>query len=66
MRAINLANAELCLAIANAARFEMDLYKTDERDVRFQYDYQMSHPRLDSEGVRAVVKGRYEAVLGNQ
>ena len=48
---INLANAIFCLAIATAAGYDMALYKTDETNVRFQYDYQKSHPRLDSMGV---------------
>ena len=55
---INLANAELCLAIATAAQYEMELFETDESDVKFQHDYQISHPRLDSKGVKVLVKGR--------
>ena len=55
---INLANAILCLAIATAARYDMELSETDETDVRFQHDYQISHPRLDSKGVRATAKGK--------
>ena len=55
---INLANAEITLAIAKAVMYDMELYETDERDVKFQYDYQISMPRLDSKGIRAVVKGK--------
>ena len=55
---INVANAILCLAIATVTRYDMNLYKTDETDVRFQHDYQISHPRLDSKGVRAILKGK--------
>lgn len=55
---INLAHAELYLTIAAVARFDMTLFETDERDVKFQHDYQVAHPRLDSKGVRAMVLGR--------
>ena len=55
---INLANAEMCLALAVLADYEMRLFETDERDVKFQHDYQISHPRLDTKGVRVVVEGR--------
>ena len=54
----NLANAELCLMIAALAEYDMKLFETDESDVKFQHDYQISHPRLDSLGVRAVVERR--------
>jgi cytochrome P450 len=59
---INLANAVLCLAIATAAKYDMHLFETDEKDVRFQYDFQISHPRLDSKGVRATVKGKAASI----
>jgi cytochrome P450 len=52
---INLANAEMCMVLAAVARYDMELFETDEDDVRFQYDYHVSSPKLDSEGVRAVV-----------
>ena len=55
---INLAHAELYLTIAAVARFDMTLFETDERDVKFQHDYQVAHPRLDSKGIRAMVLGR--------
>ncbi|KAF2649416.1 cytochrome P450 [Lophiostoma macrostomum CBS 122681] len=52
---INLANAEMCMAIAAVARYEMELFETDEDDVKFLHDYHVSHPRLGSKGVRAKV-----------
>lgn len=55
---INLAHAELFLAIAAVARYDMKLFMTDISDVEFQHDYQVAYPKLDSEGVRAVVQGR--------
>lgn len=55
---MNLAQAELCLAIATMAKYHMELFETDERDVRFQHDYHVAHPRLDSKGIRATVLGR--------
>ena len=53
---INLAYAEVYLALAAAARFEMELYQTDESDVRFKHDFHAAFPKLDSKGVRVVVK----------
>ena len=55
---INLAYAELYLAIAAVANWDVELYQTDESDVTFQHDYQVAHAKLDSKGVRAIVKGR--------
>lgn len=55
---MNLAQAELCLAVAAMAKYDMELFETDERDVRFQHDYHVAHPRLDSKGIRATVLGR--------
>ncbi|MCJ1313305.1 hypothetical protein MMC25_006982 [Agyrium rufum] len=54
---IHLAHAEMFLALAAMARYNMELFETDERDVRFQHDYHVAYPRLDSKGVRAVVRG---------
>ena len=56
---MTLATAEVCLQLAVLAQYDLKLYETDESDVRFQHDYQISHPRLDSLGVRAVVEGRH-------
>ncbi len=55
---INLAHAVLYLAVAAVAQFDMDLYETDDSDVVFQHDYQVAHPRLDSKGIRAMVRGK--------
>lgn len=56
---INLANAEMCLALSTLARYKMRLFETDESDVRFKHDYQISHPKMGSEGVRVVIEGRH-------
>lgn len=55
---INLANAEMCMAIAAIARYEMKLYDTDEDDVRFQYDYHVAYPKLDTKGVRVQIMSK--------
>ena len=55
---INLAYAELYLAVAAATRFDMALYETDESDVRFKHDFHAAFPKLDSKGVRATVHMR--------
>lgn len=55
---VNLANAEMCMAIAAIARYEMELFETDEDDVKFQYDYHVAHPKLDTKGVRVKVYSR--------
>ena len=57
---INLANAEMCLALAVFAGYEMRLFETGESDVKFQRDYHISHPKMGSEGVRVVVERRCE------
>lgn len=55
---INLAHAELFLAIAAMARYDLELFETDISDVEFQHDYQVAYPKLDSKGVRALVRGK--------
>jgi hypothetical protein len=57
---INLAHAELYIAIAAVSKWNMELYETDESDVAFQHDYQIAQPKLDSCGVRAMVKVNHE------
>jgi cytochrome P450 len=57
---INLANAEICLALTVFAGYGMRLFETDESDVKFQHDYQISHPNMGSKGVRVLVEGRVE------
>ena len=60
---MNLAHSELCLAVAAMAMYDMELFETDERDVRFQHDYHVAHPRLESKGIRATVWGKNEELL---
>lgn len=55
----HVANAEMCLFLEALSRYDMVLFKTDENDIKFQHDYQISHPRLDSLGVRVQVEGKY-------
>ncbi|KAK3617471.1 hypothetical protein LTR22_026725 [Elasticomyces elasticus] len=56
---IYLANAEMSLALAALARYDMKLLETDESDVTFKYNNQISHPKRDSRGVRAIVRGNH-------
>ncbi|KAK3174712.1 hypothetical protein OEA41_001958 [Lepraria neglecta] len=55
---INLAHAEMFLVIAAVARYDMELFQTDVSDVEFRHDYQVAYPKLDSKGVKAIVKGK--------
>ena len=55
---INLAHAEMFLVIAAVARYDMELFETDVSDVEFRHDYQVAYPKLDSKGVKAIVKGK--------
>lgn len=52
---MHLANAEMAVAIAAMARWDMELFETDDRDVAFLHDYHVATPKLDSKGVRAAV-----------
>lgn len=52
-----LAEAEMRLAMSRLARFDMELYETTIEDVEFKHDFQVAQGRLDSKGVRAVIKG---------
>jgi hypothetical protein len=56
---INLAHAEMFLAIAAMARYEMRLYQTDVSDVKFKHEFHVAFPKLDSKGVRAIVQGKF-------
>ncbi|CZR56606.1 related to cytochrome P450 CYP3/CYP5/CYP6/CYP9 subfamilies [Phialocephala subalpina] len=50
---MNLAYAELFLTIATIfRRFEMELFETDESDVKIEHDYFAPVPKHDSKGVR--------------
>jgi cytochrome P450 len=54
---IELARAELYLAtVALVRSFDMTLYETDEMDVAFVHDYQVSMPDFGSKGVRIMAK----------
>jgi len=55
---VNLAHAEMFVAVAAVARYEMRLYGTGSEDVEFRHDYHVAYPRLGSKGVRAEVLGR--------
>lgn len=55
---MHLADAELCLMLASLAEYDMQLCEIDERDVKFEHDYQISHTRLDTKGIQAVVRGK--------
>ena len=53
---VNLAHAELFQAVAALARWDLELWETDDADVEFKHDYQVATPKLDSKGVRVLVK----------
>ena len=54
---INLAYAEMCLALTAIIRYDMKVFETDESDVRVKHDYHAACRKLDSKGVRATVLG---------
>ncbi|KAF2755292.1 cytochrome P450 [Pseudovirgaria hyperparasitica] len=53
---VNLAHMIMYKTIAKVSTYNLDLYQTDARDVIFLHEYMTAQPRLDSKGVRAVVK----------
>lgn len=55
---MHLAEAELLLAIAEMAKWDMDLFETEEEDVKFLHDYHVATPRLNSSGVKVTVTGK--------
>ncbi|MCJ1287369.1 hypothetical protein MMC26_006718 [Xylographa opegraphella] len=58
---MNLAYAELYLTLAAVfRRFDLKLFETTGEDVRVVHDFIFGAPRLDSKGVRVVVKGLRE------
>ena len=57
---INLAHAELFLAIAAMTRYDMKLFETDISDVQFEHDYHVGFPKLGSKGIRAKVQGKHD------
>jgi cytochrome P450 len=56
----HLANSEMAILIAMMARWELELFETDEDDVRFRHDYHVMCPKLGSKGVRVRVKGKWD------
>lgn len=54
----HLANAELAVAVAAMARWDMKLFETTADDIAFKHDYHVMCPRLGSKGVRVEVVGR--------
>ena len=56
-RITSLATAELYLTLAAVFRqFDMELYETTREDVDIVHGFFASSPRLDSKGVRVLVK----------
>ncbi|KAI1076111.1 cytochrome P450 family protein [Whalleya microplaca] len=55
---MHLANAEMAVAIAAMARWDMKLFETTDQDVAFLHDYHIATPKLTSKGVRVNVIGR--------
>lgn len=54
---MHLTNAEMAVAVAAMARWDMRLYDTTAEDVAFCHDYHVMCPRLGSKGVRVEVRG---------
>ncbi|KAK1754209.1 Trichodiene oxygenase [Echria macrotheca] len=57
---MHLADAQMAVAVAAMASWEMGLFETHEGDVRFCHDYHVLCPRLGSRGVRVEVLGKEE------
>ncbi|KAI0544301.1 cytochrome P450 [Xylaria curta] len=57
----HLANAEIAVLLAVMARWDMELFETNEDDVKFKHDYHVMCPELGSKGVRVKVKDRWNA-----
>ncbi|KAK5130696.1 hypothetical protein LTR08_001726 [Meristemomyces frigidus] len=55
---INVANAAISLVLAAIVEYDITLFETKESDIKFKYDFQISHPELGSKGVQAVVEGK--------
>ena len=52
----SLAYAELYLTLATIVRrFDLENFETTVDDVRIAYDYFVGVPKLDSQGIRAIV-----------
>jgi hypothetical protein len=49
--------AEVYITIATVfTRFDLELYETDESDVKMKHAYLVPYPKWESKGVRAKVK----------
>ncbi|TVY83824.1 Cytochrome P450 monooxygenase sdnE [Lachnellula suecica] len=57
---MHLADAEAMIAIAEMGRWGMELFETNDGDVKFLHDYHVATPNLNSLGVRARVLGRVD------
>ncbi|KAK3653512.1 hypothetical protein LTR22_011186 [Elasticomyces elasticus] len=55
---VNLASASMSLALSTLALYDTELFETDESDVKFRYDNQISHPKRGSKGVQVIVRGK--------
>ncbi|KAH9883683.1 cytochrome P450 [Xylariomycetidae sp. FL2044] len=55
----HLANAEMAALVAAMARWDLELFETDETDVVYKHDYHVMCPKLESKGVRVKVTGRW-------
>lgn len=55
---INVANAEILLAIAALSQYNLDLFQTDLDDILIQHEYQVAYPKLDSKGVQMKISTR--------
>jgi hypothetical protein len=56
---MHLANAEMAVAVAAMARWDIRLFETTEEDIAFCHDYHVLCPKLGSKGVRGQVLGRH-------
>ncbi|KAJ3577087.1 hypothetical protein NPX13_g3484 [Xylaria arbuscula] len=52
----HLANAEIAVLLGVMARWDLELFETDEDDVTFKHDYHVMCPKLGSKGVRVRVR----------
>ncbi|KAI0854976.1 cytochrome P450 [Xylaria cubensis] len=57
----HLANAEIAVLLAVMARWDMELFETDQDDVKFKHDYHVMCPELGSKGLRVKVKDIWNA-----
>ncbi|CAK3804113.1 cytochrome P450 [Lecanosticta acicola] len=57
---MNVANAGMCLVLEEVVGYEMELFETGYEDVAFLHDYQIAHPRLDTQGIRVTVSGKHD------